>query len=108
VRDVLGDDDRASDIEDQSPEDFADSRGVVITNPRRQAMANGSNGGNGDMSKAELQDCIDQAKQILEDAYQPESDRETLAGAIGDALDALSGDYDGDEDDDQDDDDVQG
>ena len=32
------------------------------------------------------------------------SDRETLAGAVGDALNALSGDYDDEEDDDSDDD----
>jgi hypothetical protein len=66
-------------------------------------MANG-NGDNSDMTKAELEDCIDNATQILTDAYVPEADRETLAAAIGDALDALSGEDTGDEDEDEDDD----
>lgn len=65
-------------------------------------MANGN--GDAPMTKADLQNCIDQATEILSDAYQPESDRETLAVAIGNALDALSGDdTDEDEDDDSDD-----
>jgi hypothetical protein len=44
------------------------------------------------MTKADLQDCIDAATQILEDPYKPESSREDLAAAVGDALAALSGD----------------
>ena len=54
-------------------------------------------------SKADLQDVLDQVSDILQEAYQPESDRETLAAAIGDALDAInseSEDDDVDEDDD--------
>jgi hypothetical protein len=39
----------------------------------------------------------------LEDAYTPESSREDLAVAVGDALAALSGDYDENEDSDDDD-----
>ena len=64
-------------------------------------MANG-NGGNGDMTNAELEDCIDNATQILTDAYVREASREDLAAAIGDALDALSGEDTGDEDEDDD------
>jgi hypothetical protein len=59
---------------------------------------------NGD-TKADLQDAIDQAVQILSDAYTPESSREDLAAAVGDALDALSGNGDDDDDDVDDDDD---
>ena len=59
---------------------------------------------NGD-TKADLQDAIDQATQILSDAYTPESSREDLAAAVGDALDALSGNGDDDDDDVDDDDD---
>jgi hypothetical protein len=46
-----------------------------------------------------LQDVVDQAVQILTDAYTPESSREDLA-AVGDALDALEGNG-GDEDEDE-------
>jgi hypothetical protein len=67
-------------------------------------VANG-NGNDFVMTKDDMADCIDQATQILEDAYQPETSREEAMAAIGDALDALSGDYDADADDDSDDDD---
>ena len=99
--DVLEDDDLADDIDDESPEDYAERKGIVITdNPsRRKEVANGN--GSDDMTKGELQDCVDQALDILQAAYVPESDRETLAQAVGDAIAALEGD--GDEDDDEDD-----
>jgi hypothetical protein len=104
VRDALGDDDRADDIEDESPEDYADRKGITITNPgRRTIMANG-NGNNG-MTKADLQDCIDSATDILTAAYTPEASREELAAAVGDALDALAGDTDDEDEDDADGDD---
>lgn len=57
-------------------------------------------------SKADLQDRIDQATDVLDDAYTPESSREDLAEAVGNALDILRGeDADDDSDDDSDDDD---
>jgi hypothetical protein len=99
LRDVLDDDDRADDIEDESVEDYAERKGITITNLGRRAnMANG-NGGN-DMTKSELEDCIDQVTEILQAAYTPEATREEMAAAIGDALDALSGEDTGDENDD--------
>jgi hypothetical protein len=52
-----------------------------------------------DMTKTELQDCVDEAASILEDAYTPEASREELAAAIGQALDILSGEDDVDDDD---------
>ena len=71
-------------------------------------MANG-NGGS-DITKADLQDCVDEAASILEDAYTPEASREELAAAIGQALDILSGSEEDDEqdEDDQGDDDDRG
>lgn len=62
-------------------------------------MANGNG-----MTKADLQDCIDQATQILQDAYTPETSREDLAAAVGDALDVLVGNGTDDDDDSDDDD----
>jgi len=66
----------------------------------------GNGNGNGSMTKADLADVCDQVQQILEDAYTPESSREDLAAAIGDALDLLENGPtdDGGGDDDQDDD----
>jgi hypothetical protein len=41
--------------------------------------------------KADLQDQIDRAIETLDDAHQPESTREELAQAIGEALDIRRG-----------------
>jgi hypothetical protein len=51
------------------------------------------------MTKGDLQDCIDEATQILEAAYVLDADRKALATVIGDALAALGGDMDDDADD---------
>jgi hypothetical protein len=108
VRDVLDDEDHASDIDGEAVEAYAARKHLVIDNPqqrRREApMANG----NGDLTKADLQDMVDQATQLLSDAYAPESSREDLACAVGDALDVLSGDGGDDDDNGGDDDDDSG
>ena len=101
---MLDDETRASEIEDESPEDYAARKGIVITdNSGQRRKINVANGD--DLTKSELQDCVDQALDILQGAYVPESDRETLAAAVGDAIAALEGDYDEDDDDDDDGDD---
>jgi hypothetical protein len=92
----------------KSIEKYADHKRLVITNTARQVYPNSKRrrttvaNGN-DITKGDLQDCIDEATQILEAAYVPDADRETLATAIGDALAALGGDTDDDEDDSGDD-----
>lgn len=62
-------------------------------------MPNGNGEFTGPATKADLEDAIDNAVEILTQAYVPEASREDLAGAIGDALSALQGDGDGDDDD---------
>jgi len=102
--DVLQDDDLADSLEDESPESYAERKRIVITDnpqPRRNIVAND------DMSKSERHDSVDQALDILQAAYVPESDRETLAQAMGDAIAALEGDLDEDDDGDDADDDGQ-
>ncbi len=59
---------------------------------------------NASPSKGELQERIDSAIDLLDDAYAPETTREDLAQAVGQALDVLKGE-DEDEDEDEDDDD---
>jgi len=49
---------------------------------------------------AEIETLLDQVQDVLDDAYSPESTREELAGAIGEALAMLEGE-DEEEDDDQ-------
>jgi len=109
VRDVLRDDERADDIEDEPAEDYAERKGIVITdNPLESLEPNGSKdrrekvvaNGN-DMTKADLEDAVDEATSILEDAYTPEASREELAAAVGQALEVLSGE-DEDEDEEED------
>ena len=51
-------------------------------------------------TKAELSDAIDEAVDVLNEAYTPEATREVLATAIGEALDILNGEDDSDETDD--------
>ena len=104
LRDVRQDDERADEVEADSPEDYAARKRITITNLSERRTTDVANGN--DMTKRELEDAIDQATQILQAAYVPEASREDLAAAIGDALAALEGDV-GDEDEDDDDDDDQ-
>ncbi len=62
-----------------------------------------ANGNGTTTTKADLQDQIDSAIGVLDDAYQPEVTREDLAEAVGNALDILRGEADDDDDDDTDD-----
>ncbi len=55
-------------------------------------------------SKTSLQDQIDDAIDILDDAYAPETTREDLAEAVGRALDVLRGEEDEEDEDEEDDD----
>jgi hypothetical protein len=62
VRNVLGDDDRADEIADESVESYADRKHYPISNPRRlTTMANAS------QSKQDLLDQIDQLEQENQD-----------------------------------------
>jgi len=57
-------------------------------------------------NKTELQETIDRAIEVLEDAYEPESTREKLAEAVGSAIDILNGEDEEDEDEDEEEDDL--
>jgi hypothetical protein len=81
VRDVLDDPERASEIEDEDLEDYADRRHIELINPRRtQSMANGGNGRTkqdllDDIAdlQAENQDLQDQLDAIA-DIVSPEEE----------------------------------
>ena len=93
----IGESDRADEFDDMSVDGYAEHRGLQIANPRgkvrKTAMA----------TKSEIQEQLDSAAAVLNDAYTPESTREELATAVGQALDILNGEDD-EEDDDTDDD----
>jgi hypothetical protein len=97
----IGESSRAAEFDEMSTDEYIEHRGLQVSNPRNRQRRNQPMASN-TVSKADLQASIDEAVQILEDAYAPESTREDLAAAVGEALDTLNG---GDEDDDSDDDD---
>jgi hypothetical protein len=100
----VGQPDRAAEFDAMTVDEYAEHKGLRLTNPSRTTkrrittMARSSG-----PSKADLQDQLDQLSDILSDAYDPESSREDLAAAVGDALDVLNGDED-EEDEESDDD----
>jgi hypothetical protein len=102
----IGQSDRADKFEDISVDEYAEHKGLRLTSPskrRRTIMATGMT-----TIKTDLQGQIDEAIDFLDDAYQPESTREDLAEAIGNALDVLRGEEEDEEDtDDAGDDDFQ-
>ena len=55
-------------------------------------------------SKSELEGMVDDAIDVLDDAYDPASSREDLANAVGSALDILRGEDDSSDSDDEDED----
>ena len=100
----IGQPDRAEEFRDMSTDEDAEHKGLQLTNPRlrrRIAMATAIG-----TSKADLQDQIDRAIETLHDAYAPESTREEIAEAVGEALEILRGeDEEPEEDEDELDDD---
>ena len=85
----IGESDRADEFRDMSIDEYAEHKGLRLSNPtqrRRFSMTTATG-----TSKADLQDQIDRAIETLDDAYTPESSREDLAEAVGQALDILRG-----------------
>jgi hypothetical protein len=66
VRDVLDDPERASEIEDEDLEDYAERKKVVLTNSTRRKESMAGNGGNG-RTKQDLLDQIDDLQQQNQD-----------------------------------------
>ena len=100
LHNVLGDDDRASDVESQSLDDWAEQTGRTITNPKRslREMAQGS------PTKADLEETIDQVTDLVTDALDPALTREEVIEKLQEIDGILSGDDDdsGDDTDDND------
>jgi hypothetical protein len=106
----IGDEDRASEFDAMSVDDYAEQKGLTLENPTRKTrkckrrktkMANG-------FSKSDLEDMTDRAIEVLDDAFDPAASRQELADAVGSALEILRGededDSDSDPDSDSDDD----
>jgi len=98
---------RASEFAGMTVDEYAGHKGLRIANPLRRHR----NQGGKTMpatTKSDLQEQIDEAIEILEDVYAPESSREELAEAVGKALDVLQGEEAEEEDEDEESDDDNG
>ena len=96
----IGEEDRADEFDSMSVEDYAEHRGLeLVSNPRRKVRKTVM------ATKAELQEQLDSIADVLNEAYTPESTREELASAVGDALDIINGEEEEDDDSDTDDED---
>jgi hypothetical protein len=84
VRDVLGDDDKADDIEDESLEDYAEHRQIKLTNPE----------GVTPMAAPARQELLDRIEEL-------ETTNEDLQSRLDEIADII-GDNDGGEDTDED------
>jgi hypothetical protein len=81
----IGESDRASEFDDMSVDEYAEHRGLQIANPKPKARKTNM------ATKSELQEQVDSAAAVLNEAYTPETTREDLAAAVGEALDILNG-----------------
>ena len=86
VRDVLGDEDKADDIEDESLEDYAEHRHIKITNPK----------GVTHMAAPTRRELLDRIQEL-------ESENEDLQSRLDEISDII-GDNEEDEDEGEDDD----
>jgi hypothetical protein len=73
----IGEDDRASEFDDMSVDEYAEHRGLKIANPKRRERKTGM------ATKNELQDQLGSIADVVNEAYTPEASREDLAAALG-------------------------
>ena len=95
---VLQDSDLADELESLTPEQYADRKGIVITNQGEMKVANG-NGNSDPRTKSELLDEIDQLQQDNQDL---QDQLDAIADIVVPPDDTGDDDSDYDDDDDQD------
>lgn len=101
VEDVVGDPQRAREIEEQSVEAYARGKKIQIENPEgRRSMTMEATA-----TKAELTETLDGVESLLDEALDPVLTREQLVEKVQDAYYLIAGEDDEDEEDDQDGDD---
>jgi len=85
--DVRDDPDRASEIEDESVESYAQRKQITIKNPRRGfiVMANKSAG------ELEMEESLDTVAELLEDALDPKLTREEVVQKVEEAYGLAAG-----------------
>jgi hypothetical protein len=102
----LGDDERASEFDAMTVDQYAEGKGLTLSNPsgKRNCKRRSKRMAGSGFSKSELEGMVDDAIDVLDDAYDPASSREDLANAVGSALDILRGEDDSSEESDEDED----
>ena len=102
----IGQPERAEEFETMSVDEYAEQKGIRVSNPTTRRERNRMANVNNTTTKADLQDTIDQAIGVLADAYTPEVSREDLAEAVGNALEILRDEDEVEEEEEDDGDDV--
>jgi FtsZ-binding cell division protein ZapB len=94
VRDVLQDDNRAEEIEDESPQDYAERKRITITNPQR----------NKTMAAPTRQELLDENEELRNQNQALQDKLDAIADTLNDDDDDSDEDEDEDDDDDEHDD----
>ena len=96
VRDVLGDDDRAQEIEDESVESYSDRKRIeIVDNPQRK------NAPMATQTKAELVEVLDQAGEKVADLLNPILTREQLVEGLQELDEMINGEEEEEEEEDE-------
>lgn len=122
LRNVLQDDERADQVDDESPEDYAERRGIqVIENPLPLSRASAvldmlniidtptharksANMSQRNPTKSELNDLVNEASEKVSNLLDPELTREDMVRQAKELDELLNGSDDDDDEEDQDED----
>lgn len=105
LSDVLEDDDRADEVEDESLESYAERKGIqILNNPSRHAKGKPM-AATKQPTKADLETVLEQVAEAANTALDPASSRRELVGALQTIADLTGTEDDEDEIDEDDDDD---
>lgn len=94
TRDVVGEPERAEEIEGESLDDYAERRKIELSNPRWRLT----------MAKKSIEDYRDEVKDLKQQIRDLEDDNQALNDKLENVADALEPEEAADEDDDDDDD----
>jgi len=97
VQNVLEDQARADEISDETVEAYAGRKKIQIENPKRRSTSM-----DGTVTKAELEETLDEAEDILDSALDAKLTREELVGKVEEVYTLIAGEEVDDEDDDDD------
>ena len=96
VRDVLGDDDRAQEIEDESVESYSDRKRIeIVDNPQRKNAPMATE------TKAELVETLNQAGEKVAELLNPILTREQLVEGLQELDEMINGEEEEEDEEDE-------